>query len=65
VDAYGPVAGIKEHARSLFMIELEEWLIDLKRIIQIGIRGAIGDQRQEDWTHNTRYSIIEIVNSMK
>jgi guanidinopropionase len=60
VDAYGPVAGIKEHCGSAFMIALEEGLIDPHRTIQIGIRGAMGDLSQDDWAHNAGYRIIEI-----
>jgi guanidinopropionase len=60
VDAYGPVAGIKEHCGSMFKIALEEGLIDPHRTIQIGIRGAMGDLRQDDWTHDAGYRIIEI-----
>jgi guanidinopropionase len=60
VDAYGPVAGIKEHCGSMFKISLEEGLIDPSRTIQIGIRGAMGDLRQDDWAHNAGYRIIEI-----
>ncbi|MGZ5550460.1 MAG: arginase family protein [Nitrososphaeraceae archaeon] len=60
VDAYGPVAGIKEHCGSMFMIALEEGLIDPRRTIQIGIRGAMGDLRQDDWAHNAGYRIIGI-----
>jgi guanidinopropionase len=60
VDAYGPVAGIKEHAGSMFKIALEEGLIDPHRTIQIGIRGAMGDLRQDDWAHDAGYRIIEI-----
>jgi len=43
VDAYGPLAGIREHAGSTFMIALEEGLIGPHRTVQIGIRGAMGD----------------------
>lgn len=60
VDAYGPVAGIKEHCGSIFKIALEEGLIDPHRTIQIGIRGAMGDRRQDDWAHDEGYRIIEI-----
>jgi guanidinopropionase len=60
VDAYGPVAGIKEHCGSMFKIALEEGLIDPHRTIQIGIRGAMGDLRQDDWAHDAGYRIIEI-----
>jgi guanidinopropionase len=60
VDAYGPVAGIKEHCGSMFMIASEEGLIDPHRTIQIGIRGAMGDLHQDDWAHNAGYRIIGI-----
>ena len=60
VDAYGPVAGIKEHCGSMFKIALEEGLVDPHRTIQIGIRGAMGDLRQDDWAHDAGYRIIEI-----
>lgn len=60
VDAYGPVAGIKGHCGSMFMIALEEGLIDPHRTVQIGIRGAMGDLRQDDWAHDAGYRIIEI-----
>jgi Arginase family len=60
VDAYGPVAGVKENAGSMFKIALEEGLIDPHRTIQIGIRGAMGDLRQDDWAHDAGYRIIEI-----
>jgi guanidinopropionase len=60
VDAYGTVAGIKEHCGSMFLLALEEGLIDAKRTIQIGIRGAMGDLRQDDWAHDAGYRIIEI-----
>ena len=60
VDAYGPVAGIKEHSGSMFKIALEEGLIDPHRTIQIGIRGAMGDLRQDDWARDAGYRIIKI-----
>ena len=60
VDAYGPVMGIKEHCGSMFKIALQEHLIDPRRTIQIGIRGAMGDLRQDDWAHDAGYRIIEI-----
>jgi guanidinopropionase len=42
------------------MISLEEGLIDPHRTIQIGVRGAMGDLRQDNWAHNAGYPIIEI-----
>jgi guanidinopropionase len=54
------VVGIKEHCGSMFKIALEEGLIDPHRTIQIGIRGAMGDLRQDDWAHDAGYRIIEI-----
>lgn len=44
----------------MFMIALEEGLIDPHRTVQIGIRGAMGDLRQDDWAHDAGYRIIEI-----
>ena len=44
----------------MFKIALEEGLIDPHRTIQIGIRGAMGDLRQDDWAHDAGYRIIEI-----
>jgi guanidinopropionase len=44
----------------MFMLALEEGLINASRTIQIGIRGAMGDLRQDDWAHNAGYRIIEI-----
>ena len=35
-------------------------LIDPRRTIQIGIRGAMGDLHQDDWAHNAGYRIIGI-----
>ena len=45
---------------SMFKIALEEGLVDPHRTIQIGIRGAMGDLRQDDWAHDAGYRIIEI-----
>ena len=42
------------------MLALEEGLIDAKRTVQIGIRGAMGDLHQDEWAHNAGYRIIEI-----
>ena len=44
----------------MFMIALEEGLIDRHRTVQIGIRGAMGDLFQDDWAHDVGYRIIEI-----
>ena len=44
----------------MFKISLEENLIDPSRTIQIGVRGAMGDLRQDDWADNAGYRIIEI-----
>jgi guanidinopropionase len=44
----------------MFMIALEEGLIDPHRTMRIGIRGAMGDLRQDDWAHDAGYRIVEI-----
>jgi guanidinopropionase len=59
-DANGPGGGIDVHAGAGFKLGLEEGLIDAGRTVQIGIRGAMGDLRQDDWAHNAGYRIIEI-----
>jgi guanidinopropionase len=59
-DANGPGGGIDVHAGAGFRIGLEEGLIDAHRTVQIGIRGTMGDLRQDDWSHNTGYRVIEI-----
>jgi guanidinopropionase len=59
-DATGPGGGIDVHAGAGFRIGLEEGLIDAHRTVQIGIRGAMGDLRQDDWSHNAGYRVIEI-----
>jgi hypothetical protein len=49
IDAYGPVAGIDvHHAGAGFKIGLDEGLIDAHKTVQIGIRGAMDDLRQDD-----------------
>jgi len=46
-----PGDGIDVHAGEGFRID---------RTVQIGIRVAMGDLRQDDWARNSGYRIIEI-----
>lgn len=56
-DAVPPAFGTRNHAGG-FRIGSEEGVIDPRRTIQIGIRGAMGDVAQDDWARQNFAAVI-------
>lgn len=62
-DSWPAVSGTAHHAGAAFRIGVEEGLIDPKRTVQIGLHGALGDPKQDDYSleHFRVFMLDEVV----